>query len=48
MLALRGEAEAHGAMIALKTPVIAGRAAERGLVIETGGQRPCASPPLLS
>src|SRR5579872_5784103 len=30
MLALRGEAEAHGAMIALKTPVIAGRAAERG------------------
>jgi L-2-hydroxyglutarate oxidase LhgO len=40
MLALRGDAEAHGAMIALKTPVVAGRAAERGLIIETAGSAP--------
>jgi L-2-hydroxyglutarate oxidase LhgO len=37
MLALRSNAEAHGAMIAFETPVLAGRAAERGLIIETGG-----------
>ena len=37
MLALRGDAEAHGAMIAFETPVLAGQAGERGLVIETGG-----------
>jgi L-2-hydroxyglutarate oxidase LhgO len=40
MLALRGDAEAHGAMIAFGTPVLAGRATERGLVIETGGPAP--------
>jgi L-2-hydroxyglutarate oxidase LhgO len=40
MLALRGDAEAHGAMIAFETPVLAGRAAERGLMIETGGSAP--------
>jgi L-2-hydroxyglutarate oxidase LhgO len=40
MLALRGDAEAHGAMIAFETPVLAGRAAERGLLVETGGQAP--------
>ncbi len=40
MLALRGDAEAHGAMIAFETPVLAGRAAEPGLVIETGGPAP--------
>ena len=40
MLALRGDAEAHGAMIAFETPVLAGRAAERGLIIETGGSGP--------
>ena len=40
MLALRGDAEAHGAMIAFETPVLAGRAAERGLIIETGGPSP--------
>jgi L-2-hydroxyglutarate oxidase LhgO len=40
MLALRGDAEAHGAMIAFETPVLAGRAGERGLVIETGGAAP--------
>lgn len=40
MLALRGDAEAHGAMIAFETPVLAGRAAERGLIVETGGDAP--------
>ena len=40
MLALRGDAEVHGAMIALETPVLAGRAGENGLVIETGGRTP--------
>jgi L-2-hydroxyglutarate oxidase LhgO len=37
MLALQGDAEAHGAMIAFDTPVLSGRAAERRIVIETGG-----------
>jgi L-2-hydroxyglutarate oxidase LhgO len=37
MLSLLGEAEAHGAMIAYRTPVLAVRRAERGLAIETGG-----------
>ncbi len=40
MLALRGDAEAHGATIAFETPVVAGRAGERGLVVETGGAAP--------
>jgi L-2-hydroxyglutarate oxidase LhgO len=40
MLALSGDAEAHGAMIAFETPVVAVRAAERGLMIETGGSAP--------
>ncbi|HEY3623305.1 MAG TPA: NAD(P)/FAD-dependent oxidoreductase [Roseiarcus sp.] len=40
MLALRGDAEAHGAMIAFETSVLAGRATERGLLIETGGSAP--------
>jgi L-2-hydroxyglutarate oxidase LhgO len=40
MLALRGDAEAHGAMIAFETPVITGRAGEGELVIETGGPAP--------
>ena len=40
MLALMGDAEAHGAMIAFETPVLAGRAAERGLILETGGSAP--------
>jgi len=40
MLALRGDAEAHGAMIAFETPVLAGRAGDRRLVIETGGAAP--------
>jgi L-2-hydroxyglutarate oxidase LhgO len=42
MLALRGDAEAHGAMIAFETPVLTGRAGERELVIETGGPAPMA------
>jgi L-2-hydroxyglutarate oxidase LhgO len=40
MLALRGDAEAHGAIIAFETPVLAGQASEQGLVIETGGPTP--------
>jgi L-2-hydroxyglutarate oxidase LhgO len=40
MLALRGDAEAHGAMIAFETPVLAGQLGEEGLVIETGGPVP--------
>jgi L-2-hydroxyglutarate oxidase LhgO len=40
MLALRGDAEAHGAMIAFETRGLAGRVAERGLVIETGSPTP--------
>ena len=48
MLALRGDAEAHGAAIAFETPVLGGRVAERGLTIETGGPAPIASPPLMS
>ena len=39
MLALRGDAEAHGAMIAFGTPVLAGRGTERGLVIENRRSR---------
>jgi L-2-hydroxyglutarate oxidase LhgO len=40
MLALRGDAEAHGAMIALETPVVSGRVEDRGFLIETGGATP--------
>jgi L-2-hydroxyglutarate oxidase LhgO len=40
MLALRGDAEAHGAMFAFETPVLAGQAGQRGLVIEVGGPAP--------
>ena len=40
MLALRSDAEAHGAMIAFETPVLAGRVTGRGLIIETGGSGP--------
>jgi L-2-hydroxyglutarate oxidase LhgO len=40
MLALAGDAEAHGATIAFGTPVLAGHAIERGLVIETSGPAP--------
>ena len=37
MLALRGDAEAHGAMVALETPVLSGEANGAGIAIETGG-----------
>lgn len=40
MLALRGDAEAHGAMVALATPVVSGRAERRGVTVETGGAEP--------
>ena len=40
MLALRGDAEAHGAMFAFETPVLAGRTSGQGLVIEVGGPAP--------
>jgi L-2-hydroxyglutarate oxidase LhgO len=40
MLVLRGVAEAHGAMFAFETPVLAGRTSGQGLVIEVGGLAP--------
>ncbi len=40
MLALHGDAERHGAMIALETPVVGGEVDPRGLIIETGGANP--------
>ena len=40
MLALKGDAEAHGAMIALATPVVSARARGDGVTIETGGAEP--------
>ena len=42
MLALRGDAEAHGAMLAFGTPALSGRVAGENLVIETGGAAPMA------
>lgn len=40
MLALLGDAEAHGTMLALETPVVAGKASADGIVLETGGAEP--------
>jgi L-2-hydroxyglutarate oxidase LhgO len=40
MLALQGDAEAHGAMLAFETPVIAGRARNGRIEIATGGGAP--------
>jgi L-2-hydroxyglutarate oxidase LhgO len=40
MLALQGEAEAHGAVVALKTPVEGGRAGSGGVVVKIGGPEP--------
>jgi L-2-hydroxyglutarate oxidase LhgO len=40
MVALRGDAEAHGAMVALETPVVSGWATRGGVAIETGGAEP--------
>jgi len=40
MLALEGDAQSHGAMLALDTPVLSGRVTTAGIVIETGGATP--------
>jgi L-2-hydroxyglutarate oxidase LhgO len=40
MLALLGDAEAHGAMLALHTPALAGRIEPSGLAVEAGGAAP--------
>ena len=42
MLAYQGEAEAHGAAIALLSPVTGGRIDGNGIVIEVGGRQPMA------
>ncbi len=41
MLALQGEAEDHGAVLALKSPVLSGEAGDRGILLEVGGAEPC-------
>ena len=40
MLALRGDAEAHGAAIAFGSPVAGGEAREDGIVLDVGGEAP--------
>lgn len=40
MLALQGDAEAHGAMFAFNSPVMGGRVVEGGVEIEVGGTEP--------
>jgi L-2-hydroxyglutarate oxidase LhgO len=40
MLALQGDAERRGVMLALETPAVSGRPAAAGLIIETGGRDP--------
>lgn len=40
MFALQADAEAHGAVIAFETPIIASEAGDDGVVIETGGASP--------
>ena len=40
MLALRGDAEAAGAMFAFKTPLERARVREQGIMLETGGAEP--------
>jgi L-2-hydroxyglutarate oxidase LhgO len=40
MLALQGEAEAHGAVVALKAPVEGGRADDDGVLVRVGGAEP--------
>jgi L-2-hydroxyglutarate oxidase LhgO len=40
MLALQGDAEAHGAALALRAPVVGGRAGADGIVLEVGGEAP--------
>ncbi|MEM7253491.1 MAG: NAD(P)/FAD-dependent oxidoreductase [Pseudomonadota bacterium] len=40
MVAYLGDAESHGAMLALKSPVLGGRASQRGVVLDIGGDAP--------
>ncbi len=40
MLSLLGEAEAHGAMLALCSPVLGGRVTDGGIVLDVGGVSP--------
>lgn len=40
MLALLGDAEAHGAVIACRTPLLAGQITDDGFVVQTGGDSP--------
>lgn len=40
MVALQGEAEAHGAMVVTRSPVAAGRIVDGGIELETGGPEP--------
>ena len=40
MLALLGDAEAHGAMLAIHSPVTAGRVVDGGIELEVGGTEP--------
>lgn len=40
MLALQGEAESHGVVVALKTPVLGGHAEKEGVVVSIGGLEP--------
>lgn len=40
MLALRGEAEDHGAMLAFHSPVLAGRITPQGIELDVGGEQP--------
>jgi L-2-hydroxyglutarate oxidase LhgO len=42
MLAYLGDAEAHGAALALSSPVLAGRVVQGGIVLEVGGAQPSA------
>lgn len=40
MLAYQGDAEAQGAMIAFRSPVLGGRLADDGIVLDVGGEEP--------
>ncbi len=42
MLSYQGEAEAHGAMVALRSPLLAARVVEDGFLLEVGGAEPLA------
>jgi L-2-hydroxyglutarate oxidase LhgO len=42
MLSYLGEAEAHGASLALASPVISGRVTDHGVLLEVGGSEPAA------